>query len=188
MALSKGLLELYSSLRQYDSDVRWSASRVIISDFIRGKKHPASVLSMAFNIMNGRAFDPQEEQSVRSVSQDEMENAIAAGIEKIATLEAVITDLKSKEPLVRVLAIENLVIACQYETDISKAIPCLEDMLADRNPGVRKNAAFAFVIMSERGYDLSRSEKALSAAKDGEDGEVSAYAERALKNSRGKRS
>ena len=52
------LLEAYQALRHIDSDVKWSASRLIIHEFLKGKKLPPSAVAMAFNILNGRAFDP----------------------------------------------------------------------------------------------------------------------------------
>src|SRR4030095_5799609 len=163
--------DVYSSLRISDSDLKWSASRIIINDFLKGKKHPASAIAMAFNILNGRAFDPDEDQNVRNISQDDMEKAMAAGIEKVATMDAVIADLKHKETVIRILAVENLIIACDFQSDISQAIPALAKALKDKDPAVRKNAALAFAVMAERGYDLSKSKKALQeASKDPEIG------------------
>jgi len=177
------LIEAYSALRHFDSDVKWSASRLIIHEFLKGKTLPSSAVAMAFNIMNGRAFDPAEEQNVRNISQDYLEKAIDAGIEKIATIDSVAKDLKAKEPIIRILAIENLIIACEYDNDISRTIPGIEKTLKDSDLGVRRNAAFAFVIMSEHGYDLSADIKALeSAAKNDPDAQVKKSARTAIEN------
>jgi hypothetical protein len=174
--------ELYSSLRHFDSGVRWSASRILLSYFLKGRKLPAGVLGMAFNIINGRAFDSSEAQNVRNASQDLLEKAIAAGIEKVVTIDNVIRDLADREPMVRILAIENLVISCEYDNDISKAIPQLVKALKDQDLGVRRNAAFAFLILSEHKYDLSGSRKALLEAVKDKDEKVKEYARKSTEN------
>lgn len=177
------LQDAYASLRHRDSDVKWSASRIVIHEFLKGKRIPASALGMAFNILNGRAFDPAEEQNVRNTSQDYIEKAIEAGIEKLVSIDSVAGDLKDKKPIIRILAIENLIIACEYGNDISRTVPALEKALRDPDLGVRRNAAFAFVIMSEHEYPLSGSLKALeSAAKDDPDEKVRESARTAADN------
>jgi hypothetical protein len=175
------LLELFSNLRHFDSDVKWKASHALIGEYLKKKKLPASVLAMSFNILNGRAFDSDEEKSVRETAQNDMEKAIDAGIEKVVTMEAVIGDIGHKEAIVRVLAIENIIIACEYEEDITKALPALEDALNDDDARVRKNAAFAFVIAAEHGLDISAAVKGLaSLAEKDKDEEVRAFARSAL--------
>ncbi|HSB46953.1 MAG TPA: HEAT repeat domain-containing protein [Candidatus Bilamarchaeum sp.] len=176
-------LELYRSLRLPDSDLKWAASRIIVSDFLKGKQVPASALGMAFNIINARAFDTEEEQNVRNISQDLLEKAMEAGIEKIVTIDSVAKDLADRQPLVRILAIENLIIACEYGNDISRAVPALEKALKDKDLSVRRNAAFAFVIMSEHEYDLSDSMNALEEAGQDPDEQVRKYAGKARENS-----
>lgn len=175
--------ELYSSLRHRDSDVKWAASRVLLTLFLKGEAVPPSALGMAFNIVNGRAFDPDEDQKVRNISQDLLEKAISAGIEEKVTIGQVMKDLKAREPMVRILAVESLIIACEYDNDISKAIPALEKALEDKDLGVRRNAAFAFLILSEHGYDLSESRKSLEeAAKHDPDEKVKRSLKGAIEN------
>jgi hypothetical protein len=174
--------KLYASMRHFDSDVKWSASRVLLNEFLKGRKVPASVIGMAFNIINGRAFDPAEDQKVRNLSQGDIDRAIDAGIEQAVTIEDVILDLDDKEPLVRIIAIENLVIACEYGSDISKAAPALEKTLKDKDLGVRRNAAFAFLIMSEHGYDLSGGRNALEEAQKDKDEKVKEYVKKVIGN------
>jgi HEAT repeat protein len=111
-----------------------------------------------------------------------LEKAIAAGIEKVVTIDNVIRDLADREPMVRILAIENLVISCEYDNDISKAIPQLVKALKDQDLGVRRNAAFAFLILSEHKYDLSGSRKALLEAVKDKDEKVKEYARKSTEN------
>ena len=177
------LLDAYAALRHHDSDVKWSASRLIMHEFLKGRKIPVSAVAMAFNILNGRAFDPDEEQNVRNISQDYLEKAMEAGLEKLVTIDSVAKDLTNKEPIIRILAVENLIISCEYDNDISAAIPALEKTLKDPDIGVRRNAAFAFLILSEHEYDLSSSVKALEeTARNDSDMKVKKSASQAIEN------
>ncbi|MEW6722109.1 MAG: hypothetical protein AB1324_02520 [Candidatus Micrarchaeota archaeon] len=177
----KNAAGLYPSLRHPDSDVRWKAAHELMALYVAGERIPSSVLAMAFNILNGRAFDLEEPQEVRAACQNDLEKAIDAGIEKLVSVESVISDIASKEAIVRVLAIENLIIACEYGEDIAGAFPALLRALSDRDAAVRKNAAFAFVIAAEHGLEFPDATRKLSAlASEDAEEDVRAFAKAAV--------